>query len=245
MYCGQTAKWIRIPLGTEAGLGPGDIVLNGDPAPPPRTGAQQPPLFGACTSIMWPNGRQSHQLLSSCCLTVLLFWVTAGWGGSSNENFGNNWSRFLRGWMPSVTPSLAQCSEHWRELKILTVNHRAMHWHHTFLIHQLIPERKRSYFFLTFLSLNETTAYQFPLTLLHCSICIAFQISVLLCEKASRQQKRKHCIVVCTTRSGINLANLWGPSHNGFTAARSLIAMYGLDAFSLFHFWASADLQAS
>ena len=27
VYCGQTAGWTRIPLGTELGLGPGDIVL--------------------------------------------------------------------------------------------------------------------------------------------------------------------------------------------------------------------------
>jgi len=27
--CGQTAAWIRIPRGTEAGLGLGDIVLDG------------------------------------------------------------------------------------------------------------------------------------------------------------------------------------------------------------------------
>jgi len=33
-----------MPLGTEVGLGPGHIVLDGDP-PPPRKGAQQPPLF--------------------------------------------------------------------------------------------------------------------------------------------------------------------------------------------------------
>jgi len=38
VYCGQTAGWIRIPLGTEVGLGPGDIVLDGDPAPPMERG---------------------------------------------------------------------------------------------------------------------------------------------------------------------------------------------------------------
>ena len=32
VYCGQTARWIGIPLGMEVGLGPGDIVLHGDPA---------------------------------------------------------------------------------------------------------------------------------------------------------------------------------------------------------------------
>jgi len=36
--CGQTARWIRMPLGREVGLGPGHIVLDGDPAPPSRKG---------------------------------------------------------------------------------------------------------------------------------------------------------------------------------------------------------------
>jgi len=37
--CGQTVGWIKMPFGTEVGLGPGDIVLNGDPAPPTKRGA--------------------------------------------------------------------------------------------------------------------------------------------------------------------------------------------------------------
>jgi len=32
--CGQSGGWIKMPLGMEVGLGPGDIVLDGDPAPP-------------------------------------------------------------------------------------------------------------------------------------------------------------------------------------------------------------------
>jgi len=34
--CGQTAEYIKMPLGTEVGLGPapGHIVLHGDPATP-------------------------------------------------------------------------------------------------------------------------------------------------------------------------------------------------------------------
>jgi len=31
--CGQTVGWIKMKLGTEVGLGPGHIVLDGDPAP--------------------------------------------------------------------------------------------------------------------------------------------------------------------------------------------------------------------
>jgi len=32
VYCGQTAAWIKMPLGTPVGLGLRDIVLDGDPA---------------------------------------------------------------------------------------------------------------------------------------------------------------------------------------------------------------------
>ena len=38
VYCGQTAGWIRMPLNTEVGLGLGDIVLDGDSAPPTERG---------------------------------------------------------------------------------------------------------------------------------------------------------------------------------------------------------------
>jgi len=51
--CGQTAGWIKMPLGTEVGLGPGLTVLDGDPAPPQKRG-QSPPIFDPC--LLWPNG---------------------------------------------------------------------------------------------------------------------------------------------------------------------------------------------
>jgi len=38
----QTAGWIKMPLSTEVGLGPGFILLDGDPAPPKR---EQSPNF--------------------------------------------------------------------------------------------------------------------------------------------------------------------------------------------------------
>ena len=41
----QTAAWINIPLGTDADLGLRDIVLGGDPAPPPLKGHS--PQFSA------------------------------------------------------------------------------------------------------------------------------------------------------------------------------------------------------
>jgi len=51
VYCGQTAGWIKMPLGTEVKLGPGDAVLVGVVAPPKRG---KPPVFGSC--LLWPNG---------------------------------------------------------------------------------------------------------------------------------------------------------------------------------------------
>jgi len=36
------AAWIKMPLGMELGLGPGDFVLDGDPAPLPKRGGPLP-----------------------------------------------------------------------------------------------------------------------------------------------------------------------------------------------------------
>jgi len=36
VYCGQTVGWIKMKLGTKVGLGPGHVVLDGDPALPPK-----------------------------------------------------------------------------------------------------------------------------------------------------------------------------------------------------------------
>ena len=46
VYCGQTVGSIKMPLGTEVGLGPGNIVLDGDPAPPEKGGQQLPHFRG-------------------------------------------------------------------------------------------------------------------------------------------------------------------------------------------------------
>jgi len=51
---------MKTPLGTEVDLGPGHIVLDGDPAPPAKV-AQQPPLFSA--HVYCGHGRPS-QLIS-------------------------------------------------------------------------------------------------------------------------------------------------------------------------------------
>jgi len=52
VYCGQTAGWIKMPLGTEIDLHPGGFVLDGDPAHLPKKG-RSPPIFGPC--LLYPN----------------------------------------------------------------------------------------------------------------------------------------------------------------------------------------------
>jgi len=42
-----------MPLGTEVDLGPGDIVLDGDPVRPPKRGIAPPPIFSPC--LLDPN----------------------------------------------------------------------------------------------------------------------------------------------------------------------------------------------
>ena len=44
--CDQMAAWIKMSLGMKLGLGQGDVVLDGDHAPPPHKGAE-PPKFSA------------------------------------------------------------------------------------------------------------------------------------------------------------------------------------------------------
>jgi len=43
------AGWIEMPLGMEVDLGPGDFVLDGDPAPLAKKGTEPcSPIFGPC-----------------------------------------------------------------------------------------------------------------------------------------------------------------------------------------------------
>ena len=75
VYCGQTVEWIKMPLiGTTVGIGPGDIVLNGEWGP-----SSPPPLKGAgsrttATHTFRPmpivaKGQQFAELLLSKSMT--------------------------------------------------------------------------------------------------------------------------------------------------------------------------------
>ena len=50
------AAWIKMSLGMELGLNPGDFVLDGDPAAPSPKRRRSPPpeKIGLCS--LWPNG---------------------------------------------------------------------------------------------------------------------------------------------------------------------------------------------
>jgi len=52
VYCGQTVGYIKMPFGTQVYVGPGHIVLDGNPALHPK--GAQPPIFGPC--LLLPNG---------------------------------------------------------------------------------------------------------------------------------------------------------------------------------------------
>ena len=54
VYCGQTARWIKMALGTEMGLGSAQRRCDRwGPSSPSLEGAR-PPVFGPC--LFWPNG---------------------------------------------------------------------------------------------------------------------------------------------------------------------------------------------
>jgi len=54
VYCGQTTGWIKMPLGMEVNLGPGDVVLDGVTAPTPAPNRGTAPVFGSY--LLWRNG---------------------------------------------------------------------------------------------------------------------------------------------------------------------------------------------
>ena len=95
VHCGQTVGRTKTKLGTQVGLGPGYIVLDGDPAPPPPKG-HSPPIFGpyllrlnGCMDqgVTWYGGRPRPRRL---CIR----WVPR----SPSQNVGPCLLR-LNGWM--------------------------------------------------------------------------------------------------------------------------------------------------
>jgi len=53
LCCGQTAGCVKMPLDMEVAFSLGDFVLDGDPAPYPKSGGAHP-IFGP--RLLWPNG---------------------------------------------------------------------------------------------------------------------------------------------------------------------------------------------
>jgi len=66
VYCVQTAGWIKIVLGMEIGLSPGDFMIDGDPAPFQKRGGAPSPIFGP--SLLWPNVWMHQDATSYGCM---------------------------------------------------------------------------------------------------------------------------------------------------------------------------------
>ena len=60
VYCGQTVGWIKTKLGMQVGLGPGHIVLDGDPPPPPPKGHSLPNFRPISGVAKWLDGLTCH-----------------------------------------------------------------------------------------------------------------------------------------------------------------------------------------
>ena len=68
VYCGQTVGWIKMPLGTDVGLGPGDIVLDGDPALPIDRGTAIPHFSTHCALTRSPISAAAELFLKHVAL---------------------------------------------------------------------------------------------------------------------------------------------------------------------------------
>jgi len=85
VYCGQTAGWMKTPLGSEVDIGPGRTVL--DRVPAPAKGAQPSLLFSA--HVYCGHGRPSQLLLSSCISFQTWFCVKIKHENSSMKFYFN------------------------------------------------------------------------------------------------------------------------------------------------------------
>ena len=54
------AEWIKMPLGTEEGLGSEDFELDGEPAPLPKIGAEPPNFLPISTVAQRLGGLRCH-----------------------------------------------------------------------------------------------------------------------------------------------------------------------------------------
>ena len=72
VYCGQTAGWIKMSLGAEVGLGPGDIVLDGAQLPPPQK-KEVHPQFSAYVYCGQTVAHLSYCELLSVILYVIYY----------------------------------------------------------------------------------------------------------------------------------------------------------------------------
>ena len=59
VYCGQTVGRIKMKLSMQVGLGPGHIVLDGDPAPPPLKGSGAPQFLAHISCRQMAAGIQT------------------------------------------------------------------------------------------------------------------------------------------------------------------------------------------
>ena len=84
VYCGQTAGWIKMPLGMEVDLSSGHTVLDGDPASP--KGTQQPPSFRPMSIV-------AKRLPISATAEHLLFVVMYKWMSKFKEMSQDVWTK--------------------------------------------------------------------------------------------------------------------------------------------------------
>jgi len=87
VYCGQIVGWINMKVGMKVGLGPGDIVLDGDPAPPPQK--RHSPQFSAdvcCDKTAgWIKRPLGSEIKSNQIKSNSLFFVWQQYAGLTQE----------------------------------------------------------------------------------------------------------------------------------------------------------------
>jgi len=89
VYCGQTAGWMKTPLGTKVDLGPGYIVLDRGPGFRKR-GTAAPTLFGPCLLWLRSHISATAELLSPLPIHALVATISSSSSSSGASLTGHS-----------------------------------------------------------------------------------------------------------------------------------------------------------
>ena len=126
VYCGQTAAWIKMPLGTEVGLGLRDIVFDVDPAIPRKMGTPTPPNFWPMSIVAKMAGWLKTPEVDLGPRHIVLDGVPAPAKGAQQPPLFGPYLLWQRSPISATAELLSKFLHHWKVYEICYKTHMTL-----------------------------------------------------------------------------------------------------------------------